>query len=95
MLTNEKERTGDYAALQIPNENDTVYGRRLQYHFRDLDCRFCSENRTCPAFCLCPYIIDALEDLRADSEFKKAVMAADLCTTPQRLTLIYLREGRL
>jgi hypothetical protein len=81
MLTNEKE--------------NAVFRGRLKYRFRDLDCRFCAEYMTCPAFCLCPYIIDALKDLRADSEFESAIMAADLCTTPQRLTLIYIREGRL
>jgi hypothetical protein len=64
----------------------------FKYCFRDLECQYCDEYKTCPPLCLCPYILDNLGDLSADAEFVAAVCSAEMCDTPQRLTLLYLRE---
>ena len=80
---------------EIPNFNRRSCGNyypRHRYRFQDLDCRYCIEHKTCPAICLCPYILDNLTDLKQDMEFIKAVLAAELCDTPQKRTLRYLMK---
>ena len=83
---------------EIPNfnkRNHVSYAGKFKYRFHDIDCRYCSEYKTCPRVCLCPYILDNLPDLRGDMDFIGAVITAEMCKTPQRLTLIYLLEERL
>ena len=71
------------------------YSPKHRYRFSDLDCRYCLEYKTCPPVCLCPYILDNLPDLSRDGDFACAVTAAETCDTAQRLTLLYLMEGRV
>ena len=83
---------------EVPNFNKKSSGSytpKFKYRFQDFDCRYCDEYKSCPADCLCPYILDNLEDLKNDRDFISAVAAAETCKTKQRLTLLYLLEGKI
>lgn len=95
LFTDGKDRFYENMMQRVPNFNKRTCGEhhtKFRYRFRDLDCRYCAECKSCPPICLCPYILDNLPDLNSDREFAGAVLAADICETPQKRTLIYLRE---
>ena len=97
-FTDGKSRQYENMMREIPNFNKRGAGNHdpnHKYRFKDLDCRYCLEYKTCPPVCLCPYILDNLPDLSGDKDFIGAVTAAETCGTAQRLTLLYLMEGRL
>lgn len=97
-FTDNKDRFYENMMREIPNFNkrgEGYYTPKFRYRFRDLDCRYCAECGTCPPVCLCPSILENLPDLKDDREFIIAVLAAETCETPQRLTLLYLLEGRV
>ena len=94
-FTDGKDRRYENMMKQIPNFYKKFSGKtdtKFKYTFRDLDCRYCLENKRCPPACLCPYILDNLPDLCGDEDFINAVITAEMCETPQKLTLMYLLE---
>jgi hypothetical protein len=96
LFTCGKDRFYEDLRQEAPNFNKTPGGRRgFKYCFRDLECRVCAEYESCPPICLCPHILDNLPDLRGDRDFIVAVTSAETCRTPQRLTLLYLLEGKI
>jgi hypothetical protein len=97
-FTDGRKRNYENTMREIPNfsiRSCVSYKPKHKYRYQDLDCRYCAEYKTCPPVCLCPYILDNLPDLYGDMDFIGAVIAAESCETAQRLTLLYLLEGRL
>ena len=97
-FTDGKSRQYENMMREVPNfhrRSAGEYSPKHKYRFSDLDCRYCIEYKTCPPVCLCPYILDNLPDLSGDRDFIGAVTAAKTCDNAQRLTLLYLMEGRV
>jgi hypothetical protein len=81
---------------QPPNTKPRGGGKRVfRYLFADLDCQYCREKKECRGECLCPYIFGNLHDLARDPAFILAIKNAEICETPQGLTLRYLAKGRV
>ena len=63
-----------------------------RYKYADVDCKFC--NQKPKSECkrrICPHIMENLDDLLRDGEFRKAVKNAESCSTYHKLTLLSLK----
>jgi len=95
IFTEGEARIYENMMKEIPNFYKKSCGKsdtKFKYTFQDLDCRYCLEYKKCSPICLCPYILDNLPDLQNDGEFAHAVHTVEICETPQKLTLAYLKE---
>lgn len=65
----------------------------FKYKLEHLACEYCLRHRKCNCYKnLCPYIMENVNDLFADSKFREAVINADNCTTLHRYTLLYIKK---